>query len=104
MALVGFHRRPPLLLLASVIMLASCATSARVRSAEVSQDDLRLRLFVDSCNASSIETTVTDVGHRVELTVTVFPAGLLGGGYCLDIAIVALRRRSVAATSSTDRP
>ena len=88
---MGFARwMLPLLIALMVTILTSCATSARVFSAEVSQDDLRLLLVVGSCNASSIETTVTDVGHRVELAVTAFPARLLGGGDCQDIAIVAL--------------
>ena len=89
-SLVGPRWRRPVLLLASVVLLASCATSVSVDSAEVSQDDLRLRLTLNVCNPSSVRTTVKDVGHRVELAVTASPARLLGGPDCQHLAIVAL--------------
>ena len=78
------------LLLVSVALLASCATSVEVYSAEVSQDDSRLRLTLQTCNPSSVATTVKDVGHRVELAVTASPARLLGGADCQHITIVTL--------------
>ena len=78
------------LLLAPVLLLASCATNVAVYSADVSLDDMRLRLTLQTCNPSSVSIYVTDVGHRVELAVAAHPARLLGGPDCQHLAIVAL--------------
>jgi hypothetical protein len=68
-------------------------TSVEVYSAEVSRDDRRLRLELATCNPSSVSATVSDVGWRVEVTVTASPAGLWGGNDCLHLVIVALPKQ-----------
>ena len=78
------------LLIAPVLLLASCATNVAVYSADVSVDDMRLRLTLQTCNPSSVSIYVTDVGHRVELAVAAYPSRLLGGPECQHPAIVAL--------------
>ena len=85
---MGSHGRSLALLLASVMMLAACASgSASVYAAAVSDDDSRLRLTVNTCNASH-ETTVTDAGDHVEVAVTA--TGDQIHNDCQDIVIVDL--------------
>ncbi len=78
------------LLLASMILLGSCMTSVEVYSTEVSRDDLRLKLTLQTCNPSSVSAAVKDVGWRVEVAVAASPVGLLGGDDCQHQVIVAL--------------
>ena len=69
--MTGLHRRMFCLLLMSAIMISACGSgsTAEVASAEVSDGGFRLRLLVNTCNASHA-TTVTDAGDHVELEVT----------------------------------
>lgn len=95
------------LLLGSVGLLAGCSAEVDVDSATVSQDDLRLRLTLQTCNPTWVDTRVVDVGHRIEVSVSAKPAGLLGGDDCLHSVIVALPAplagRDVFDTSSRSR-
>ncbi len=76
--------------LASMILLGSCTTSVEVYSAEVSRDDLRLRLTLQTCKPSSVSATVKDVVSHIEVAATASPARLLGGPDCQHLVIVAL--------------
>ena len=79
-----------LLLLGSVGLLASCTADVDVYSAQVSRDDSRLRLTLQTCNPTSVAARVVDVGHRVEVAVSASPTRLLGGPDCEHLVIVAL--------------
>ncbi|MCY4369693.1 MAG: hypothetical protein OXF41_09815 [bacterium] len=61
-----------------------------VYSAQVSRDDSRLRLTLQTCNPTSVATRVVDVGHRVEVAVSASPTRLLGGPECQHLVVVAL--------------
>lgn len=81
------------LLVLLLLFLASCITDVEVYSAEVSRDDLRLRLTLQMCDPSSWWIEVRDVGHRVEVAAgTDPPRRYLGGPDCQHIAIVALAK------------
>jgi len=77
-------------LLGLVGLLAGCSAEVDVYSAAVSLDDLRLRLTLQTCNPTWVDTRVVDVGRRVEVSVSAKPAGLLGGDDCQHSVIVAL--------------
>ena len=79
-----------LLPVAMLMLLASCAANVAVYSAEVSMDDLKLGLTLQTCNPSSLTIDVEDTAHRVELAVSAYPSRWLGGPDCQHIAIVAL--------------
>lgn len=78
------------LVLALMGLLVFFPTNVDVHSAEVSRDDMRLRLFLGTCNPTWVYKRAVDVGHRVEVAVFASPNRLLGGPDCAQLDIVAL--------------
>lgn len=51
---------------------------------------MRLRLTLQTCNPTWVDTSVVDAGHRIEVSVSAKAIGLLGGNDCQHPVIVAL--------------